>query len=395
MPYHRSDDLWAPLALLSLGLILPGLLWAVYHEFIGLYLSAIELTLISTVGYGLLSWYLIDRGTVDRLSYLLVSLIWPWPLLFGVLFLLLLLNRGEQIPRGPLASTFRTVTTGWPGSIFGYGAVFSATGIAVAVISRRYDERFLPAARFPSPSRLIPAIVGAVVVIAVVTAGANAITSQTASIRDVSPGTMDYHDPTLNVTVVGPVDELRVTVIAPDGSAVTKRLPRARMRGGSGTVPFELDYDDSYTPAEVPVSDGTYHVRLASLAGLVVDTASFDAGASAGGSLSVVPLTDETGPWADEPFVYTERNASERTVALTVTNDGAFHARMTLVIRVPDDPVVFDGVPMPPGERQRVVFKLAPQTVGTIREKTGGTVTIELYNSVHQDEPLATARATI
>ncbi len=395
MPYHRSDDLWPPLALLVLGLLVPGLLWAIAGEFIGLYLSPIELTLVSIVGYGLLAWFLIDRGTLDRTSYVLVSLIWPWPLLFCVLLLLLLLHRGEQIPRGPLANIFRTVTTDWPGSLIGYGALYTATGIVVFLISRRYDDWLRSGDRLPSPSRLIPALVAVVILIALVTIGVNTVTSQSTSIDHLGPGTKGYHDPTFNVTVGGPTQELRLSVTAPNGTTVTKRVSRSKMQGGSGTISVPLDYDDSGTPGELPVQDGTYHVQVTSLAGIVVDTATFEAEDAVSGSLSVVQNANDTGSWPDDPFVYTERNASDDSLAFWIANEGAFHAEMTVLLRIPADPIIFDHIPMPPGERHGVVFRLAPDTRNSVRAKTNGTVTAELYPSAHGENPIATTRVRV
>jgi len=395
MPYRRSDDLWAPLALLSLGLLLPGLLWALAADLIALYGSAVALTIVVTIGYALTAWYLIDRDRIDRTSFLLVSLIWPWPLLFGLLVLVLLLNQGEQIARGPLANVFRAVTTDWPGSLIGYGAVYAGTGVAVFLASRRYERQARTADRLPSPSRFIPAIVAVAVLIAVVATGANAVTTRSASIEAVGPGTVDFHDPTFNVSISGPAAEYRVTVTAPGGPSVTTRLSRADMRGGSGTVAIDLDYGGSVAPHELPVRDGTYRVRLTSLAGLTVDTARFDASDAIGGSIAVVEPTDGTIPGIDDPFVYSRPDAAETRLGFEITNEGAFHAEMVIVIDVPDDPVVVDRIPVAPGERRGVIVELPPDTVITTRAKTDGTVPVHLYASGYQDEPVASTTVTV
>ena len=395
MPYRRSDDLWAPLALLSLGLLLPGLLWVLAGDLIALYGSAVELTLVVTAGYALLAWYLIDRGRVDRTSFLLVSLIWPWPLVFGILLLVLLLNQGEQIARGPLATIFRAITSDWPGSLIGYAAVFAATGIVVFLVSRRYGAAARTDDRLPSPSRLLPGIVAVVVLLAVIATGVNAVTTQSSAIEHVGPGTGDYHDPTFNVTVAGPAAEHRVTVTAPDGARVTTRLARDDMRGGSGTVAIELDFGGSLGPQELPVRDGTYRVRVTSLAGLTVDTATFEAGPAIGGSLTVVPTTNDTLPGIDDPFVYSRPDVGDTWLGFVITNEGAFHAEMSLVIDVPDDPIVVDRIPVGPGERRGVVVQLAPDTVISIRAKTGGPVPVDLYASGYRDEPVASTTVTV
>jgi hypothetical protein len=394
MPYRRSDDLWAPLALLSLGLLFPGVLWALSGDLIALYASAIELTIVVTTGYALLAWYLIDRGRVDRTSFLLVSLIWPWPLLIGLLMLVLLLNQGEQIARGPLADVFRAITADWPGSIFGYGAVFAGAGIGIYLLTHRYHELARTNDRLPSPSRLLPAIVAVVVLLAVVATGANAVVTRSASIDGVGPGTRGYHDPTFNVSVDGPPAEYRVTVTAPDGTSRTARLSRQDMRGGSGTVAIELEYADAIGPDELPVRDGTYRVRVSALGGTTVDTATFEADDAVGGSLEAVPV-DETHVDGHEPYTYYQVRTGGSRVGFVITNDGAFHAEMSLLIRIPDDPVVFDDIPMAPGERRGVVFRLDPETVISARAKTGGRVTVELYASGYRDEALGRTTVTI
>ncbi len=395
MPYKTSEDLWPPLALLVAGLLAPGLCWAVAGDLLSLYLSAVELTLLVAVGYGLVAWFLIDSGSIDQTSFLLVSLIWPWPLLFGVLILLLLFNQGEQIMRGPVADIFRELTADWPGSIFGYAAVYAGTGVAVFGLSRRYDRLARTAARLPAPIRLVPAIVALVVLLALVGAGANAVTTSAASIEHVGPGTGNYHDPTFNVSVAGPSAEYRVTVTPPDGATVTTRLSRGVMREGSGRVAIELDYDDSFTPAELPVRDGEYRVRVTSLAGLTVDTATFEADNAAGGSLRTVSLANGTPPWIDDPYSYVESRSGDVRLGFAVTNEGAFHAKMDLVVAVPDDPIVVERILVAPGERRGVVIRLAPDTVDRIQARTDGSITAELYVSGSHDEPAATVELTL
>lgn len=387
MPYRTSEDLWPPLGLLVLGMVAPGLAVLVAGDLLALYLSMTDLTLLVAAGYGLLAWVAIDRAWIDDTSYLLVSLIFPWPLVVGVLFVVVLLNQGEAIPRGPLADVFRALTTDWPGSMFGYAAVFAGAGVGSVLLSRGYRRRADRDDRLPSATGLVSGMVAILVVLGVGLAGANAIATAGATVDHVGPGTAHFRDPALNVTVAGPTAELRVTAMAPDGTRVTTRLPRAAMRGGAGTVAIPIDYDGAVGPDELPVRDGRYRVQVTSLAGLPVATATFDAGDAAAASLSGVATANGTLPWASPPPVKYGRGAGDTRLGLAVTNDGAFHAEMSLTVQLPDDDIVVDRVFLAPGERAGVVIGLDPASVRAVRDRADGRVRIELYVSATADEP--------
>lgn len=98
-----------------------------------------------------------------------------------------------------------------------------------------------------------------------------------------------------------------------------------------------------------------------SLAGVTVDTTTFEASDAADGSLAVVPMTNNTQPWSDEPYVYTERNAGDTQLGFTITNEGAFHAELTLIIRIFEDPIVFEDTPLRPASAV-VLSSGSPQT---------------------------------
>jgi len=388
MPIRSSDDLWAPLALLALGMVAPGVLQVLAGDLLALYVSAGQLTVFVAVGYGLVAWLLVERDAVDRTSFLLVSLIWPWILVFGTLMVLLLLNQGEQISRGPLADVFRTLTHDWPGFL-GYGAVFTVAGVATFAVSRRYERLASRDDRVPGATRAIAIVVGLVVLVAVVVGGMNAVRTSTSSIESVGPGTTQFQDPTFNVSVAGPAAEHRVTAVAPDGTSVTERLSGADMRGGSGTVGIPIDYDETNPPGVLPVQDGVYRVRVTSLAGTTVDTATFRTEDASSASLSGVATTNGTLPWTDPPPVEYGRGSADARLGLVVENEGAFHAELSLTVAVPRDPIVVHRIFLEPGERTGVVVALHEEAVRSIRTTDGGSVTVHLFHVEKTEAPAA------
>lgn len=391
MPLRSSDDLWPPLGLLVVGMIAPGIVGATGGELLTLYVSAGQLIVAVAVAYGLLAWALIDRGAVDRTSFLLVSVIWPWILLVGTLLGLLLVNRNEPIPQGPAADVFRFLTTGWPG-FFGYGAVFAVAGIAVVLVSRRYDRWAADDGRLPDPERLIAGTVGLVILVAVAVVGLNAASTGSAAVERVAPGTDYFQDPTLNVTVAGPAAELRVTAVAPDGTRVTKRLSRAAMRGGTETVAFPVEYDPDPSPGVLPVQDGRYRVRVVSLAGVPVDSATYRTGDAVDVSVGAVATTNETRPWSDSPPVVYERGSGNTTVGIAVTNQGAFHGAFSLTVGGGGDTLVVDRVFIEAGERVGVVLLLSADEVRSIRRSGDDMVAVTVYPMTAPEDPVASVR---
>lgn len=388
MPVRSSEDLWPPLAVLVLGMLAPAIAIVAGEELLTLYVSTDLLVGLFGVGYGLVAWYLIERRVVDRTSFLLVSVVWPWLLIIGLLFALLLLNQGEQIPLGPLADVFNALTYGWPG-VLGYGGVFAVAGIAAVGLSKWYRGRASRDDRVPEPRRVVIGIGVVVAILAIAIAGVNAAVAADAAIADVSPGTLEFQDPAFNVTVEGPVAELRVSVVAPDGTSRTRRLARADMRDGSATASFGIEYGEPH-PGVLPMRSGVYRVQVTSLAGLAVDSTTYRAPTGAEASLSAVATANGTLPWNDPPDDLYGRGSGDTKLGFTVVNHGDFHARLGLGVTLPNDTVTVHGIFIAPGDRAGVVISLDEETARAVRTQQDGSVTARLFLTGPATEPEAT-----
>jgi hypothetical protein len=100
------------------------------------------------VGFCVAVVVLLERLSLDRSTFGFASLVWPWVVFFTALFGVLLLNEGEQIPRGPIADVVRTLygydvmwgietTT----TQFAYAAVFMLAGTGAVAVSSLLHRR--------------------------------------------------------------------------------------------------------------------------------------------------------------------------------------------------------------------------------------------------------------
>lgn len=126
-------------------MILPGIAVALagnlivntvsYHAFLG----------VLALGFGLITIAGFELMEFDRLTFLFGAFVWPWIVFFATLFLVLLLNNGEQIPEGPVVDVVHTL---WGnGQSWGttpsrsplvYPAAFMITGIVAVGLQRFY-----------------------------------------------------------------------------------------------------------------------------------------------------------------------------------------------------------------------------------------------------------------
>lgn len=143
---ERGDRTFRQAAIVFIsGMILPGIAVALagdlivtavsYHAFLGL--LALGFGLVATAGIELLE--------LDRLTFLFASFVWPWIVFLATLFVVLLLNSGEQIPEGPVADVVHTLWGNsriWgaspSGSAVAYPAAFMLAGIAAIVLPHLY-----------------------------------------------------------------------------------------------------------------------------------------------------------------------------------------------------------------------------------------------------------------
>jgi hypothetical protein len=93
----------------------------------------------------------VELWALDRLTFLFVAVVWPWVVFFAGLFVVLTLNEGSQIPRGPAANVFRALRGDryvWDlpaqGGWYHYGLTFVLAGIGTVALSVALDRRSDP-----------------------------------------------------------------------------------------------------------------------------------------------------------------------------------------------------------------------------------------------------------
>jgi hypothetical protein len=165
-------------------------------------------------------------------------------------------------------------------------------------------------------------------------------------------------------------------VVGPTGAAVTERLTRRDLADGRETVSARLWHD---TTDETPPSgylakrSGAYRVRVSSLAGVTVDTATFTA--DPGVELAVVETASTRGPL---DWNRSDRGSQhEVRVGVAVVNRGAFHTSAVATVDVPgrDDPHSRRHY-VDPGETEAMVVGIPPEEVETLRANGTDTVTV-------------------
>lgn len=138
-----DDTVRAAISLITAGMLLPALPVALAGEWLvtafsyGTFLTAIG------VGFGLVAFAVVEKLDLDRATFVFMTVVWPWIMGFGGLLGVLLLNEGEQIPRGPVADIFHTLTGDpmvWGTAagefeLFGYGATYMIAGLSGVVLS--------------------------------------------------------------------------------------------------------------------------------------------------------------------------------------------------------------------------------------------------------------------
>lgn len=388
MPVHRDEDLAPALAILLAGMLVPALLAAVGRDLLLLYLDARQFVHVFAVAYGITAWAFIVWLDLDRTTFILVSVVAPWPLLLASLYTVLLLNQEDTLLTGPVADVFTYLAGRSFASLFGYGADFMLAGIGAVALSKRVDDLAERHERAPEPRVVLAVFWLAVVLGSLLVAGANHVGASSTAISAVEPG-VDDRQPTLDVTVEGRPAELRVTAVAPDGTSATKRLSRADMRGGTGTAHFPVRLGDGSPPGYLPERSGTYQVRVTSLAGVTVDTASLVADSPA---VSITDTVAASGPltWDDPPREVYERGQDDTKVGIVVENGGTFHRVVDVTLDLPGGGHRLRDVILAHGGRTGVVFSLPEDIVEGVRAERGGAVTVTVDPVDGSDEPVST-----
>lgn len=391
MPVHHDEDLPVGLAILLTGMIVPALVLAVAQDIVTLYVGPLEFVLIAAAAFWLLAWVLIEYLKIDRTSFALVGVAWPWPVLFAALIGFLLLHRDEQVPQGPLADVFRFLIGGAE-SFFLYGALFALAAIGAVAASKAVESRAAQDARVPDGRVLATGLALLVVAAVVIAAGLNFAAANAAAVTATEPALDRHEQPALNVTLEGPPAELRLDVTAPDGSSVTRRLSRADMRHAPLQVAVPIEPDQQLGSESLPALAGQYRVRVAALSGVTVETATFTATSGPSVSLRDTQVSSGTITWTDPPDRVVGSTRHDTSVGVLIENAGAFHTIVSITVGTPEDrrQVVFSNVATAPGEQLGAVISVPDHVVAAIQAETGGTATVGLYLDDPFDDPIAT-----
>lgn len=153
MPIHSESGFPLPALVVTIGMLLPAVPTALFGEirydpnaeqFVAVPMVGTIDNNIFLLGLGLLfalvSWTVIEHFDLDRLDYLLVSIVWPWVIVLGSVFGVFLLTGGTGMWDHPVGRVF-IILTG-DGAI-PYGAAFMGGGIAAYGLTR-LAERFQP-----------------------------------------------------------------------------------------------------------------------------------------------------------------------------------------------------------------------------------------------------------
>ena len=368
-----NRDLAVAAALVLAGALVPVGVSLLAHDLLALYLTGGTGLALAAGGFGLCLWLVVEWRDLDRPNVVVASVLAPTGL-FAVVLLLAPLGLFDLLP-----AHLGTDIAG----VVGYLAAFGAAGIGAVGLSRALDAT----GHAPDSGRVAAVVAAVLLVGAALGGGVNYAAAQSATVTEMEAGLAPVSDPALNVTVAGANAELRVTVVDPTGTAVTQRLSRAETADGRATAAVRLWNDASPPPGYLTKTSGRYRVRVTTLAGVTVDTATFTADPGVG--LDVVETASARGPL---PWNRSSRGSSHETrVGVAVANSGAFHTTAVATVDAPGrgDPnsgTYFLG----PGESAAIVVGIPEATVERLRANGTDTVTVTVWQTRHETEALVT-----
>lgn len=375
-----NRDLAFASVLVLAGTLLPLLVDLVAHDLLSLYLAGAAGPALAAAVFGFCLWLVVEWRDLDRPNVAVAAVLVP-AALFGVVPILGAAGAFEVLP-DHLLLRFE--------GIFGYFAAFALAGLCAVGLSVALHRRDSA----PAPRRVATVTAVALVVAVTLLLGVNFAAASSASVTSTEAGLAPVSDPALNVTVEGASAEMRVTVVGPTGASVTERVSRADVEDGRATVSARL-WNDGTPPDDYLVkTNGTYRVRVTTLAGVTVDRATFEADPGVG--MRVVETDSARG---ELDWNRSDRSSQhEVRVGVAVTNDGAFHTSAEASVAVPGeerrDPRsgthYFD-----PGETGAMVVGIPEAAVERLRAEGRETVTVTVWQSRHRDRVLATVEVPL
>lgn len=140
MDREAEDDFITSVSIVVMGMLVPPVMVSLASDPAALPVSGWGIIISVSVGFGFVSWTIIDWVSLDRVNFLTASIVVPWVFLIAIIYLVLFLNRDEQIPRGPLADIFRFLI-GPDAGFFVYGAAFMLAGVMAVGLSELFRSR--------------------------------------------------------------------------------------------------------------------------------------------------------------------------------------------------------------------------------------------------------------
>jgi hypothetical protein len=379
-----NRDLGVAAGLVLTGTLLPVLAGVLLFDLLSLYLTGLAGPALAAAVFGFCLWLVLEWRDLDRPNVAVASVLVPAGLfaLFPVLGAgLYAVGLGESLP-APLG-TLRF------GGVFAYLAGIALAGLGAVGISTALRRRERP----PAPRRVAGGAAVTISVAVILLLGVNFAAASSATVTSVEAGLAPVSDPALNVTVEGADAEMRVTVVGPTGTSVTERVSRADVADGRTTVSARLWNDPTPPDGYLARTNGTYRIRVTTLAGVTVDRATFEADPGVG--MRVVETDSARGEldWDRED----PGSEHEVRVGVAVTNDGAFHTSAEASVAVPGenrDPrsgtYYFE-----PGETEAMVVGIPETAVERVRAEGRETVTVTVWQSRHRDRVLATVEVPL
>lgn len=368
-PMYSTSDVTKTVAVFLAGMVLPMALSNAFSDVIQLYLSAPQFTGVVAVAFWLLFWVFLATFEPDRQDVFLGSLIFPWIIGIGMMFVLVSTGGagGTAVPFGTMEG-FAT-----------YVASFVGVGLVAIATHRRSDRLSRTYEAIPSSRSMAISVTIFVVVAAITLGGVQHATARSSTISDVEPGVVEHNTPVLNVTLEGKPAEVRLTVTDPADHSYTTRIPRDARTDGSTTVPVEFYYLDGRPMA------GTYRVEIRSITGAPVDSTTHTIRVAPTPSLRSI---ETAGPGSDLeldlPPNATEYRPSpgptdpETRVGVVLQNEGDVASHFGTRILVGEDKVVSRDIFIEAGGTGGNVLAISDEDVDRIHEEANGTVVIEV-----------------
>lgn len=375
MPHRSSHPLHREAAVVLVGLLVPTIVAAVALDFLAMYLDGAAFTYVVAALFALAAWYCIERWSLDRVNVVVAAVLVPAVFFFVVPLVIVLAGDSVRTLVRFLVSDFE--------GLFRYLVSFSLAGILAAGVSREVGAAAERDGRVPEPTKVVQLVAAVLLVSAILFAGVNHVTASAATISTVGPDAGLRGDQGLNVTVTDSTADLRITAVAPDGTRVTKRLPRTGPGNVTRYVRYELQFDETPPAERLPVLAGTYRVTVKTLLGVPVETETYTVDSVSKPTFARAAVVSGAVEWTEKPeHVIRSFPEAETKVVVVLASDASLSYPVELTVETPAGERVdlhySRELTIPPGERTALVLSIPPDVAGEIRAEHNGVVNIVL-----------------